>query len=78
MSLSKKGSPVKIKIVKQSGFSVNPNYLAEMLLKQWPDKKLSVNSLHEVLKSIGVDNYGSEDLSELMNRLQAIGFQVTK
>ena len=78
MALSKRGSPVKLKVVKKSGFTIDPNMLAEMLQKQWPTKKLSVDSLHEALKSIGVDNYSSEDLSELMGRLQAIGFRISK
>jgi hypothetical protein len=78
MALNKRGSPTKLKVVKQSGFVINVNYLSEMLLKQWPDKKISVDQLHSALKSIGIDNYSSEDMSELMNRLQAVGFSISK
>ena len=78
MALKKQGSPSKIKIVKQSGFSLDPNFLAEMILKQIPSKKLTVDQLHSALKSIGVNNYQADDLSILMDRLQAIGFSIQK
>jgi hypothetical protein len=78
MALKKQGSPSKIKIVKQSGFSLDPNFLAEMIQKQIPSKKLTVDQLHVMLKSIGVNNYQADDLSILMDRLQAIGFTISK
>ena len=78
MALKKQGSPTKIKIVRKSGFSLDPNFLAEMILKQIPSKKLSIDQLHSMLKSIGVNNYQADDLSILMNRLQAIGFSISK
>ena len=78
MALKKQGSPTKIKIVKQSGFSLDPNFLAEMILKQIPSKKLTIDQLHSALKSIGVNNYQADDLSILMDRLQAIGFSISK
>lgn len=78
MSLSKYGSPNKIKVVKNAGFSLDPNFLAEMILKQIPSKKLTMDQLHSALKSIGVVNYSSDDLSILMDRLQSIGFSISK
>ena len=78
MALKKQGSPSKIKIVKQSGFSLDPNFLAEMILKQIPSKKLTVDQLHSALKAIGVNNYQADELSILMDRLQAIGFSISK
>ena len=78
MALHKKGSPTKIKIVKQSGFSIDPNFLAEMVLKQWPDKKLTIDQLHAALKSIGINAYQADDMSVLVDRLSAIGFSITK
>ena len=78
MPLHKKGSPTRIKVVKNAAFSIGENFLAEMFLKQWPDKKVSVDQIHGALKSIGVVGYSSEDLSILMNRLQAIGFSISK
>lgn len=78
MPLHKKGSPTKIKIVRNAGFTLDSNFLAEIILKQLPEKKITIDQLHNSLKSIGVDNYSSEDLNILVGRLQAIGFTVTK
>ena len=78
MSLSKRGSPNKIQVVKNAGFSLDPNFLAEMILKQIPEKKLTVDQLHSAIKSIGVVNYSSDDMAILMDRLQAIGFSISK
>jgi hypothetical protein len=76
MALNKIGSPSKIQVVKNAGFSLDPNFLAEMILKQIPEKKLSMDQLHSALKSIGVVNYGAEDMAILTDRLQAIGFSI--
>lgn len=74
--LNKTGSPAKISIIKQSAFEVDLNLLAFMLKEQWPDKTLTVNDLHEALKSIGIVEYKAEDMQELAGRLQAIGFTI--
>lgn len=76
MALNKIGTPTKLSIVRQSAFEVDLNLLASMLQEQWPDKNISVNSLHEALKSIGITEYKAEDMQELVGRLQAIGFVV--
>ncbi len=78
MSLSKKGSPQKINVVKHASFAMNENFLAEMILKQVPSKKLTVDQLHSALKSIGVNNYSSDDLNILIDRLQSSGFELSK
>jgi len=49
-----------------------------MILKQIPAKKLTVDQLHSAVKSIGVVNYSSDDMAILMDRLQAIGFSISK
>jgi hypothetical protein len=76
MALNKTGSPSKITIVKQSAFEVDINLLASMLEEQWPDKNLTVNALHEALKSTGITEYKAEDMQELIGRLTAIGFVI--
>lgn len=78
MPLSKIGSPSKIRIVRQSGFTMDVNALAEQFSKQWPNKQATVDQIHSALKSMGTINYQSEDFSELTNRLQAIGFTISK
>jgi hypothetical protein len=76
MALHKRGSPSKIQVVKNAGFTVDPNFLAELILKQVPEKKLTVDELHSALKSIGVVNYGSDDMNILIERLKAVGFTI--
>ena len=78
MALKKQGSPTKIKLIKNAGFTVDSNFLSELFLKQWPEKKVSVDQIHNALKSVGISNYQADDLSILMNRLQAIGFTISK
>jgi hypothetical protein len=78
MALKKQGSPSKLKVVKNAGFKLDENYLAQMILDQWPNKQLTIDQLHLALKSIGVVNYSSDDLSILLSRLKAIGFSINK
>ncbi len=75
--LKKTGVAVKIKIVKSSGFSLDPNLIASELDKKWPGKKISLDQLHEAVKSIGVIEYGQDDMSHLVELLQSTGFTVT-
>ena len=77
MPLHKKGSPSKISIIKNAGFSMSVDALAQSFLKDWPSKKLSIDQIHASLKSIGIINYSSEDLSTFISRLESIGFSVT-
>jgi hypothetical protein len=78
MALSKRGSPTKIKVVKNASFAVDVNSLAERFLKDWPNKKITMDQIHNGLKSVGIVNYSSEDMSVLTSRLQAIGFSIQK
>jgi hypothetical protein len=78
MSLKKQGSPTRIKVVKNAGFTLSENFIAEMISKQMPVKKLTIDQLHNSLKSIGVVNYSADDLNILIGRLQAIGFTISK
>jgi hypothetical protein len=76
MALNKRGSPNKLQVVKNASFSLDINFLAEMILKQIPEKELSIDQLHSSLKSIGVINYSSDDMNVLIERLKAIGFSI--
>jgi len=78
MALKKQGSPSKIKVVKNAAFAVDVNSLAERFLKDWPNKKITIDQIHNSLKSIGIVNYSSEDMSVLTSRLQAIGFTINR
>jgi hypothetical protein len=76
MALNKTGSPTKLSVIKQSAFEVDINMLASLLLDQWQTQTISLNQLHEGLKSLGIINYSAEDMQELVGRLQAIGFTI--
>lgn len=78
MALHKRGSPTHIKVVKNAGFQIDINFLAEMIQKQISSKKLTIDQLHAALKSIGISNYQADDMSVLVDRLSAIGFSITK
>jgi hypothetical protein len=74
--LNKKGSPQAIKVIKKASFTIDENFLAEIILKQVHTKKLSVDQLHSALKSVGVDGYDADDFNVLVDRLQSSGFDV--
>jgi len=78
MSLNKFGTPQKLDVIKQSAFEIDLNVLASVLQDKWPSKKLSLNDLHEVLKSLGITDYKAEDMTDLVGRLAAIGFSITE
>ena len=78
MPLNKIGSPVKLIVMKQGAFEVDLNVLASVISDKYPEKKLSINELHEVLKTFGVTDYKAEDMQELVGRLHAVGITVTE
>lgn len=76
--LKKTGTKVKINVVKKSGFSLDPNLIAAEIEKKWPGgKKVSIDQLHEAVKSIGVIDYSDDDMQDLVGLLQSTGFTVT-
>lgn len=74
--INKTGSPARINVVKRSAFEIDINMLASLLLDQWQTQTISLNQLHEGLKSLGITNYTADDMAELVGRLQAVGFIV--
>lgn len=78
MAINKIGTPNKISVVRQGAFNIDLNVLASVLKDKWPDKSLSLNDLHEALKTLGVTDYKSEDMQDLTSRLMAIGFKITE
>ena len=74
--LKKTGAKVKVEVIKQSGFSLDPNLIADKLDEKWPGKKISVDQLHEAVKSIGVIDYSDDDMSDLVGLLQSMGYSV--
>jgi hypothetical protein len=78
MALNKIGTPVPIKVIKESAFAMDVNVLASLIEKQWPKKEVSLDQLHEAIKHLGILDYSSEDMNQLVGRLQAIGFSISK
>lgn len=76
MPLNKIGTPSKLQVVKQGSFEVDLNVLASIISEKYPEKKLSLGDLHEVLKTLGVTDYKAEDMQDLVGRLQAVGITV--
>lgn len=78
MPLNKIGSPQKLSIIKHSAFDIDVNVLTGVISDKYPDKKLSINQLHELVKTLGIVDYKSEDMQELVGRLHSIGIIVTE
>jgi hypothetical protein len=75
--IKKYGTNSKItKVIKDSAFALDPNLVAKQLIDKWPNKKISLDQLHEAVKSIGVLNYESKDMTDLVGLLQSAGFTV--
>jgi hypothetical protein len=78
VALKKIGSPQKITVIKRSSFAIDVNYLVALIEKQSPTKAVSLDQLHNAVKSIGILSYTAEDMNSLVSRLQAVGFKITK
>jgi hypothetical protein len=78
MALKKIGSPVRIKLIKESSFAMDINVLTALIEKQSPTKAVSLDQLHNMVKSIGILSYTAEDMSSLVSRLQSVGFKIAK
>ncbi len=76
--LKKYGSPHKIEVLKEGALAFDVNILSKMILDKWPNKKMTLDELHEAVKSVGIMNYSAEDMDNLINRLQSVGFHIEK
>lgn len=75
--LKKTGAPAKINVIKVSSFALDPNLIAAELERNWSGKKITIDQLHEAVKSIGVVEYSDNDMKDLIGLLQGMGFVVT-
>ena len=77
--IKKVGTPQKIsKIVRETGFSLDPNLIVKKLKDTWKEPKISLNQLHELVKSLGVGDYTSDDMNHVVELLQSSGITVTE
>lgn len=77
MALRKFGHPVKLEVIKSGAFAFDANLIAKKIEEAIPSKKLSMDQLHESIKSLGITDYTSSDLGNLINLLKAAGFSLT-
>jgi hypothetical protein len=76
MALKKIGSPEKIRVMKEGEFSFDPNLIVKEIQKKWPNSEISVDQVHEAVKSLGIINYNSEDMNEVLRLLDSVGIAV--
>ncbi len=76
MSLKKIGSPEKIHVVKDSSFSFDPNLIVKEIQKNWHNQVISVDQVHEAIKSLGIVDYNSEDMDKVLRLLNSVGIDV--
>ena len=76
MALKKIGSPEKIKVMKEGDFAFDPNIIVKEIQKKWPNSEISVDQVHEAVKSLGIINYNSEDMNEVLRLLDSVGISV--
>jgi len=76
MALRKIGSPQKIRIVKEGEFAFDPNIIVKEIQKKWQNSEISVEQVHEAVKSLGIINYNSEDMNEVLRLLDSVGISV--
>lgn len=75
MTISKFGSPADIKVV-QSGLTFDPNIVVKQLQDKVKNGSISLDQLHEAVKSIGIVDYTSEDMNRLISLLKSVGIAV--
>ena len=74
--IKKTGTSQKIRVIKESGFAIDPNLLAKQIKDKWTGSQITLDQLHEAVKSTGVTDYSSDDMSHLVELLQSSGMTV--
>jgi len=76
MALRKIGSPSKIRVVKEGGFAFDPNIIVKEIQEKWPNSEISTDQVHEAVKSLGIVDYSSDDMNEVLRLLDSVGISV--
>ena len=77
MSLKKYGSAVKITKI-ESSLALDPNMVVKEIEKSWQTKQMTIDELHEALKSMWIIDYGDDDLRSVIELLTSVGFKITQ
>ncbi len=79
MALKKIGSPEKIKLVNvESALAFDPHLVVKKIQESWTNPTITIDQLHEKLKSMGIVDYQQDDMTEIINLLNASGLTVQK
>ena len=76
MTLKKVGSPEKIQVVKKSALSFDPNLLVKKIVETWGKKPITIDQIHEAAKAMGIIDYNSEDMNNVVHLLESSGINV--
>ena len=76
MSLKKVGAPIKLQLVKKSALAFDPNLFVKKIVETWGKHPITIEQIHEAGKSIGIIDYNSEDMDNIVNLLQSSGVDV--
>lgn len=76
--LKKIGTPTKITHVVFGAIVLDPNLIVAEIRKKYKNKSLSLDELHEFLKTLYVIDYSSSDLQHIIELLQSSGIRVIK
>lgn len=77
MALNKIGSAGKITKIEAS-LALDPNIVVKEIEKSWKTKEMSIDDLHDAIKSMGIIDYDTEDLRAVMELLQSVGFKISQ
>lgn len=75
MAIRKIGSPEKIRQISNS-LTFDINLAVKKIKDAYNKPNITMDELHEALKALGIVNYSSDDMSEVMRLLQSVGITV--
>ena len=76
MKLNKVGSPIKLQLVKKGAMSFDPNLFVKKIVETWGRKPITIDQIHEAAKAMGIIDYNSEDMDNIVHLLESSGIDV--
>lgn len=76
MTLNKVGTPIKIQLIKHGAMAFDPNLFVKKIVEIWGKKPITIDQIHESTKSMGIIDYNSEDMSNIIHLLESSGIDV--
>lgn len=75
MALKKFGSPEQIHTITTS-LTFDTNLAVKKIKDAFQGKDITIDQIHESLKALGITNYSSEDMDEVVRLLRSSGVVV--